>query len=133
MDWSAQQAPSLDDFETLASRAFDTLPAEFRALTGDIIFVVQDFPDEDVIRDMELESDFDILGLFQGPELSDHLANRGHANPTMILLYRRPILDYWAEHHEQLGDVVRHVLVHEIGHHFGLSDEQMEAIEAAAN
>jgi predicted Zn-dependent protease with MMP-like domain len=80
---------------------------------------------------MELESEFDILGLFQGPDLSARVANRGQAEPTIILLYRRPILDYWAEHREALGDIVRHVLVHEIGHHFGLSDEQMEAIEAA--
>jgi predicted Zn-dependent protease with MMP-like domain len=133
MDWSEQDAPSLDDFQELADRAFASLPAEFRALTGDIIFVVQDFPDEDVMRDMELESEFDILGLFQGPELSDRGANRGHPDPTMILLYRRPILDYWAEHQEKLGDIVRHVLVHEIGHHFGLSDDEMDAIENAAD
>ena len=130
MDWSELEAPSLDDFESLAAEAFASLPAAFRALAGDIVFAVQDFPDESVVRDMELESEFDILGLFQGPELSDQIANRGHAETTMVLLYRRPILDYWAEHHEKLGDIVRHVLVHEIGHHFGLSDEQMEAIEA---
>lgn len=129
MNWAEQAAPSLDDLEVLAAEAFASLPDEFRALTGDIVFVVQDFPDEDVLRDLDLDSEFDILGLFQGPELSDHVANRGHAQTTMILLYRRPILDYWAEHHETLGNIVRHVLIHEIGHHFGLSDEQMEAIE----
>jgi predicted Zn-dependent protease with MMP-like domain len=132
MDWRAQEAPSLDDLQLLAAQAFENLPAEFRALTGDIVFVVQDFPDEDVVSEMELESEFDILGIFQGPDLSARVANQGHAEPTMILLYRRPILDYWAEHHEALGVIVRHVLVHEIGHHFGLSDEQMEAIETAA-
>lgn len=132
MDWSERHAPSLDDFEALAAQAFETLPEAFQALTGDIVFVVQDFPDEDVVREMALESAFDILGLFQGPPLSDRAANQGHAEPTMILLYRRPILDYWAEHDEKLGDLVRHVLIHEIGHHFGLSDAQMEAIEAAA-
>ena len=131
MDWSRQEAPSLDDIETLASQAFSSLPGEFRALTGDIVFVVQDFPDDEIMRDMQLESEFDILGLFQGPDLGARIANHGHPDPTMILLYRRPILDYWAEHLEKLGDVVRHVLVHEIGHHFGLSDDQMEAIEAA--
>jgi predicted Zn-dependent protease with MMP-like domain len=131
MDWRAQEAPSLDDLQLLAAQAFANLPAEFRALTGDIVFVLQDFPDDDVVSEMELESEFDILGLFQGPDLSARVANRGQAEPTIILLYRRPILDYWAEHREALGDIVRHVLVHEIGHHFGLSDEQMEAIEAA--
>jgi predicted Zn-dependent protease with MMP-like domain len=132
MDWSSQVAPSLDDFEELAARAFESLPEEFGALTGDVVFVVQDFPDEDVMRDMQLESEFDILGLFQGPDLSDRVANRGHPDPTMVLLYRRPILDYWAEHEEKLGDIIRHVLVHEVGHHFGLSDEQMESIESGA-
>jgi len=133
MDWSEQEAPSLDDFETMAAQAFSLLPAEFRALTGDVVFVVQDFPDDDVLRDMELQSEFDILGLFQGPDLGTRVANDGPPDPTMILLYRRPILDYWAEHEEKLGDVVRHVVVHEIGHHFGLSDDQMEAIEEEAD
>jgi predicted Zn-dependent protease with MMP-like domain len=132
MDWSEQEAPSLDDFEAMAGEAFSSLPAEFRALTGDVVFIVQDFPDEDVMRDMEIESEFDILGLFQGADLGSRVANDGPPEPTMVLLYRRPILDYWAEHTEKLGDVVRHVLVHEIGHHFGLSDDQMEAIEEAA-
>jgi predicted Zn-dependent protease with MMP-like domain len=129
MDWSDRDAPSLDDIETLARDAFASLPEEFRALTGGLVFMVQDFPDQDVVRDMQLESEFDILGLFHGPELSARIANQGHPDPTMIFLYRRPILDYWAEHHEKLGDIVRHVLVHEIGHHFGLSDDEMDGIE----
>jgi predicted Zn-dependent protease with MMP-like domain len=133
MDWTNIEAPSLDDFELLARDAFASLPEEFRALVDGIIFVVQDFPDEDVVRDMELQSEFEILGLFQGPDLAARESNIGVPDPTMILLYRRPILDYWAEHHEKLGDIVRHVLIHEIGHHFGLSDDEMEGIEAAAD
>jgi predicted Zn-dependent protease with MMP-like domain len=129
MDWSKIEAPSLDDFEALARTAYASLPGEFRALAGAVAFVVQDFPDEDVMRDMELESEFDILGLFQGPDLAAQDAGYAHGSQTMIFLYRRPILDYWAEHHETLGDIVRHVLIHEIGHHFGLSDDDMEAIE----
>lgn len=132
MDWTAQEAPSLDALELLARDAFAGLPESFRELTGGILFVVQDFPDEDVVRDMELESEFEILGLFQGPDMAARAANAGRPDPTMIILYRRPILDYWAEHHERLGDIVRHVLVHEIGHHFGLSDDDMDAIEQAA-
>ena len=131
MDWAPRHAPSLDDFDALARAMFAKLPEEFRALTGDIVFVVEDFPDESVMRDLGLESEFEILGLFQGPNLAHQNANLAHGEPTMIFLYRRPILDYWAEHHEALGDIVRHVLVHEIGHHFGLSDADMEAIEAA--
>jgi len=129
MDWSRTEAPSLDDFEVLARDAFAGLPQEFRARVGAVTFQVADFPDEEVMRDMELESEFDILGLFSGPDLAAHEAGHVHASQTMIFLYRRPILDYWAEHHEALGDVVRHVLIHEIGHHFGLSDDAMDAIE----
>jgi predicted Zn-dependent protease with MMP-like domain len=131
--WGAIEAPSLADFEALAVTAFETLPAEFRALTGDIQIRIADFPDDDVIADMELESEFDILGLFQGIGLAhDSAAAETGRLPNMIWLYRRPILDYWAEREESLGAIVTHVLVHEIGHHFGLSDADMEAIEAAA-
>ncbi len=132
MNWSQIESPSLDDFEALARDAFASLPEEFRALAGAIVFHVADFPDEDVVRDMELESEFEILGLLQGPDLASAEAGHAHALQTMIFLYRRPILDYWAEHEEKLGDIVRHVLIHEIGHHFGLSDEDMHAIEEAS-
>ena len=128
MDWINAEAPSLDDIETLARHCFTDLPAEFRGLAGDIVFMVQDFPDVAVIEEMALESPFDILGLFQGPDLAQR--DQGvSGESTMIFLYRRPILDYWAENVGPLGVIVRHVLIHEIGHHFGLSDEAMEAIE----
>jgi predicted Zn-dependent protease with MMP-like domain len=130
IDWNSHAAPSLDDLEALARDAFASLPEEFRALADDIVFMVQDFPDEDVIREMGLESEFDILGLFQGPGLAAQEGRGAHGAQTMIFLYRRPIIDYWAEHRETLGHIVRHVLIHEIGHHFGLSDEAMHAIEA---
>jgi predicted Zn-dependent protease with MMP-like domain len=129
MDWAHQEAPTLEDFEVLARDAFAGLPEEFRALTGDVVFMVQDFPDDDVIAEMGLQSDFDILGLFQGPDLADREGAYSAPEQTMIFLYRRPILDYWSEHNESLGHIVRHVLIHEIGHHFGLSDEDMDAIE----
>ena len=131
MDWKDATAPALDDIEILAREAFASLPAEFRALTGQIVFMVQDFPDDDVIDDMELESPFDILGLFQGPDLASREGASASHHQTMIFLYRRPILDYWSEHEEPLGHIVRHVLIHEIGHHFGLSDDDMESIEEA--
>lgn len=127
MDWTNAEAPSLDDIETLARDCFSELPESFRALAGDITFMVQDFPDVVVIEEMELESPFDILGLFQGPNLAER--NQASGQNTMIFLYRRPILDYWAENADPLGVIIRHVLIHEIGHHFGLSDEAMEEIE----
>jgi predicted Zn-dependent protease with MMP-like domain len=133
VDWAPVSAPSLADFEAMADVAFAALPAEFRKLTGDVQIRIADFPEEDVVESMQLETDFDILGLFQGIGLahSSAAAETGQM-PNMVWLYRRPILDYWAEHEETLGAIVTHVLVHEIGHHFGLSDEDMEAIEAAA-
>ncbi|MBC8036756.1 MAG: metallopeptidase family protein [Rhizobiales bacterium] len=130
---SGLSAPSLNDIERLATEAFDGLPAEFRTLCGAIVFRVEDFPAKDVLDDFKTETPFDILGLFQGVGLAQDaaVAETGRM-PNMVFLYRRPILDYWAEHEETLGTVVTHVLVHEIGHHFGLSDKDMEAIEAAA-
>ena len=129
MDWTETHAPTLDDIEQLAGKAFADLPDDFRKLTGDVMFMVQDFPADDVIDDMELETHFDIMGLFSGPNLADREGASSSHHPTMIFLYRRPILDYWAESGEPLGHIVRHVLIHEIGHHFGLSDEDMDAIE----
>ena len=128
-DWSRAEAPTLDEIETIARDAFRTLPERFRALCGNVPFVMQDFPDDDVIADMDLESEFDILGLYQGSDLAAQEGLSGQPEPTLIFLYRRPILDYWAENEGTLGAVVRHVLIHEIGHHFGLSDEDMENIE----
>ena len=129
MDWTNIEAPSLDEIERLARAEYQTLPVQFRSLCEDILFIVQDFPDDDVISDMELQSEFDILGLFHGSPLAQHVSNESQPEPTMVFLYRRPILDYWAENRSRLGDLVRHVIVHEIGHHFGLSDDDMEAIE----
>ncbi len=130
MDWATKESPTLDDIQALAEAAFASLPPKFRALAEGIVFMVQEFPDEDVIEEMGLESEFDILGLFQGPDLA---AREGGGlsggGPTIIFLYRRPLLDYWAENEETLGHIVRHVIIHEIGHHFGLSDAAMEAIE----
>jgi predicted Zn-dependent protease with MMP-like domain len=126
-------APSLDDIEAIARESFAALPAHFRKLVGDVPMRVADFPEDDVLRDLGIESPFDLLGLFQGIGIAhDAAVAQTGQMPNMIWLYRRPIIDYWAEHEETLGAVVSHVLVHEIGHHFGLSDDDMEAIEAAA-
>ncbi|TMJ39600.1 MAG: Zn-dependent protease [Alphaproteobacteria bacterium] len=110
------------------------MPKTFHDLAGNIIIRVQDFPEDDVLNDMKVESEFDLLGLFQGVGLAqaEELSHTG-ALPNMIFLYRRPILDYWAEHRETLGAIVSHVLIHEIGHHFGLSDSDMERIEREAS
>ena len=132
-DWAGAQAPTLEDFDVLGRAAYDGLPVEFRQLIGEIVIRVADFPEDDVLDDLGIESEFGLLGLFQGVGLAHGSATPMTGQmPNMIWLYRRPILDYWAEHEETLGHVVSHVLIHEIGHHFGLSDDDMEAIESAA-
>jgi predicted Zn-dependent protease with MMP-like domain len=133
MDLASLAAPTLADLERLAEEAFSRLPASFRAICEGVVIRIEEFPTDEVVTELGAESEFDILGLFQGIGLAQGggLATTGRL-PNMVFLYRRPILDYWAEHEETLGHLVTHVLVHEIGHHFGLSDEDMAAIEAAA-
>ena len=133
--WADRTAPSLDDFEQIAAAAFEALPPEFKALAGNVPCAVSDFPDEETMREMELETEFDILGLFRGVGLPQGGATPFTGQlPNQVWLYRRPIIDYWAESEEgeTLGQIITHVLVHEIGHHFGFSDDDMEAIEAQA-
>jgi predicted Zn-dependent protease with MMP-like domain len=118
--------------ETMAHEVFERLPKTFRTLCQGVIIRVDDFPTDEVLDEMQAQTEFDLLGLFVGLGLPQQ-SNQDIARlPNMIWLYRRPILDYWAEHEETLGHIVRHVLIHEIGHHFGLSDADMEAIEAGA-
>ena len=133
IDWSVLKSPSLAEFEQLAEAAFATLPAEFRRLCHGLTIRLEDFPDDETLGEMGLSSPFDLLGLFRGVGLAHGAATLETGQfPNMVWLYRRPILDYWAEHDETLGHLVTHVLVHEIGHHFGLSDADMAAIEARA-
>ncbi len=128
--WRPVKAPSLAELEVLAETAFRRLPQRFRALCDGLVVRVEDFPTDEVLDELGAQSEFDLLGLFQGVGLPFRSDSAPVQMPNMIWLYRRPILDYWAEHEETLGAIITHVLVHEIGHHFGLSDEDMEAIEA---
>ncbi|MEZ5828462.1 MAG: metallopeptidase family protein [Hyphomicrobiales bacterium] len=131
-DWHRHKAPNLSEFETIAQQAYDKLPAQFRDMTKDVFIRVEEFPTDDVLDSMGLESPFDLLGLYHGVDLSRQSVLDVTTLPEMIFLYRRPILDYWAEHDDSLGDIISHVLIHEIGHHFGLSDDDMARIEAEA-
>ena len=133
-DWAELSAPSLDDFEAMARAALEALPEPFRGLVAGVPCAVAEFADDETLDELGIESEFDLLGLFRGVGRTElGMAEPTGQLPNQVWLYRRPILDYWAEHtDETLGEIVTHVLVHEIGHHFGFSDADMEAIEAAA-
>lgn len=127
----AHHAPSLADIEALAQVAAERLPDLFRQHLAHVILKVEDFPDEAVMQAMELDSPYDILGLYWGHPVGDPGAGMTGAMPPTIYLYRRPMLDEWAHGEDSLEHLVAHVLVHEIGHHFGLTDDDIDAIEAA--
>jgi len=130
--WEPLKAPSLAEFEAIAEAAFRSLPKDFRDRCEGMVIQVDEYPTEEVLEHMGIESELDLLGLFQGVGLPFQSESAPMQMPNMVWLYRVPILLYWAEHEETLGHVIRHVLVHEIGHHFGLSDDDMYAIEKAA-
>jgi len=129
--WRAAKAPSLEEFEHLADEAYRLLPETFRDLCKDLVIRVAEYATDEVLDEMGIESELDLLGLFQGIGLPFRSESISGQMPNMVWLYRVPILLYWAEHDETLTSIVTHVLVHEIGHHFGLSDEDMAAIESS--
>ena len=130
--WRPLKAPTLAEFEAIAIEAFSRLPQKFRARCEGVVIRVEDYATAEVLDDMEIESELDLMGLFQGVGLPFHSDSEPVQMPNMVWLYRVPILLYWTEHDETLGAVITHVLVHEIGHHFGLSDSDMDEIERAA-
>jgi predicted Zn-dependent protease with MMP-like domain len=127
------KAPSLDDLAAIAEAAYAALPEGFRRMAGQVLFNVTDFAEPDVLADLGIEDAFELTGLYQGVDLAHRSVFDPSPQPSMVFLYRRPILDEWADHGEvSLEELVAHVLVHEIGHHFGLSDDAIETIEASA-
>ncbi len=131
-EWVPLKAPTLEEFEAIADEAFRRLPETFRSRCAGVVIRVEDYPTAEVLDSMGMQSELDLLGLFQGVGLPFQSDSAPQQMPNMIWLYRVPIMLYWAEHDETLGHIITHVLVHEIGHHFGLSDDDMDAIEAAA-
>ena len=129
--WRPLKAPSLAEIEVIATEAFSRLPAHFRAKCEGVVIRVEDYATAEVLDTMGIESELDLMGLFHGIGLPQQSDSHPAQMPNMVWLYRRPILDYWAEHEETLGSIITHVLVHEIGHHFGLSDEDIDVIEAS--
>ena len=130
--WGALRAPSLEEFDALAREAFDALPAQFRALCGDVMIHVADFAEDEILAGLGIDDPFDLTGLYEGVDLASRSLDDPVSEPNHVHLYRQPILAEWIDHGETtLGELVRHVLVHEIGHHFGLSDDDIDRIEAS--
>ena len=132
LGWRPLKAPSLIEFEVIATEAYRGLPAHFRSRCEGLIIRVEDYATDEVLDAMEIPNELDLMGLFQGVGLPFQSDSAPAQMPNMVWLYRVPILLYWAEHEETLGHIITHVLVHEIGHHFGLSDDDMYGIEKAA-
>jgi predicted Zn-dependent protease with MMP-like domain len=129
-EWANRRAPNLDDFNALAREALDGLPPEFRTLCGDVMIHIADFADYDILDEMEIDDPFELTGLYEGVDLTRQSIDDIAPTPNHVHLFRQPILAEWADNGETtLGELIRHVLVHEIGHHFGLSDEDIERIE----
>lgn len=131
--WTGQAAPSLDDFARLARQAFEALPDVFRQAAGEVLIRVDDFADDETLRDLEMEHPFELTGLYSGVDIGRREGLGPAPEPSRVFLYRRPILDEWCERGDVgLYDLIAHVLIHEIGHHLGLSDDDIDAIEDAA-
>ncbi|MCB1547329.1 MAG: metallopeptidase family protein [Hyphomicrobiaceae bacterium] len=130
-DWTDRTAPSLADFEEIAARSWQALPATFRERCQDLVIRIEDFATDEVLDQLGIPSPYELLGLYQGISLDKKSVMDPGQEPDMVFLYRRAILDYWSDGSETLGALITHVLVHEIGHHFGLSDDDMERIESS--
>ena len=123
-------APSADEIEAIARAALARLPAQFAAHLGDVVLRVEEFADEELLAEMGIEDPFELTGVYEGTPLHEKSISHSGTLPDRIRLFRAPILDEWiARGDETLEHLVAHVLVHEVGHHFGLSDETMHALE----
>jgi predicted Zn-dependent protease with MMP-like domain len=130
-DWSPALPPTLEDFAALAEAALKALPQPFKGMVGEVEMRILDFAEDEVLDDLGIEDPFQLTGLYQGPDLRSRTVSDPAPQPSMVFLYRRPILDEWCEHADvPLGELIAHVLVHEIGHHFGLSDDDIDRAEA---
>lgn len=129
-DWTNHPAPSLDDIAALAHATRDALPDALCQAAAGIVLRVEDFPDDAMLDDLGMESPFHLTGLYDGIPLTEKSVMDQPDRPDTIWLFRRPILDEWAERgNETLGHLVAHVLIHEFAHHFGWSDDDIAAID----
>lgn len=133
IDWEGVSAPDLAAFEEMAQAAWARLPEAFRAPAGDLLIRIEDFATDEVLDALGIDDSFDLLGLYQGVSLDRKSTLDVPQQPDMVFLYRRPLLDEWANSGETLGDIITNVLIHEVGHHFGFSDDDMARLEASAD
>ncbi|HEY7609850.1 MAG TPA: metallopeptidase family protein [Alphaproteobacteria bacterium] len=131
-DIPPEKDPSLDEFQALAAEALAVIPEPFKTHIKGVVIRVAEWPEDEVLADMGFDSPYDLLGLYQGVALTERGSGDVAPPVDMVFLYRQPLLAYWEDTGFDLRDIVRNTLVHEIGHHFGLSDAEMEALEAAA-
>lgn len=121
--------PSADEIEGIARDTLDSLPRPFAESLPDIVLLVEEFADEDTLRRMGVDDPFELSGLYEGVPLPLRSVDQSGTLPETIRLFRRPILDEWADGDDSLEHLVAHVLIHEVGHHFGFSDADMHALE----
>jgi predicted Zn-dependent protease with MMP-like domain len=123
--------PSAEEMEAIARKALLSLPEPFAGHLSDVVLLIEDFADDETLDAMGLEDPFDLTGIYEGIPLTERSVDHSGTLPDRIRLFRRPIIDEWATGDDSLEHLVAHVLVHEVGHHFGLSDEDMHALEEA--
>ena len=121
--------PSADEIEAIARATLAALPAEFRDSLGDVVLSIEEFADAETLKAMGIDEPFDLSGLYEGVPLTERSVEQSGTLPERIRLFRRPILDEWTDGEETLEHLVAHVLIHEVGHHFGFSDDDMHALE----
>lgn len=129
-NWREIPSPSLGDIEKIAAEVYETIPQVLRSRVDEVVIRVEQFAGDETLADLGMKSPFELLGLYRGVSLDQKSTLDLPQDVDMIFLYRRPLLDYWCETGEELDTLIRHVLVHEIGHHFGYSDDDMEAIDS---
>ncbi|GLR47922.1 metallopeptidase family protein [Sphingomonas astaxanthinifaciens] len=125
-------APSFEEIEAIARQSLDRLPEPFAATAREIVLRIEEFAEEEILAEMGIEDPYDLTGLYVGRPLTERSVDESGRFPDQVFLYRAPILLEWMEGEDSLEHLVAHVLIHEIGHHFGLSDEDMHALEEAA-
>ena len=121
--------PSADEIEAIARRALDSLPEPFARSLGEVVLLIEEFADDETLQSMGIEDAFELSGIYEGVPLTERSVEQSGTLPERIRLFRRAILDEWAGGDETLEHLVAHVLIHEVGHHFGLGDEDMHALE----